>query len=69
MIRWATEQADREGVEAFLEASPDAVGLYERHGFREAGRSETWIENARVEGTLYRIAFMIRPAQITKEVS
>lgn len=63
MIRWATEQADAEGVEAFLEASPDAVKLYEKHGFREAARTDTWIENERVKGTWYRNLFMIRVPQ------
>lgn len=63
MIRWATEQADREGVEAFLEASPDAVALYERHGFHEGGRTDTFIDNERIKETWYRNLFMIRPPQ------
>lgn len=63
MIRWAAERADEEGVEAFLEASPDAVKLYEKHGFHEAARTDTWIENERVKGTWYRNLFMIRPSQ------
>ena len=63
MIRWGTEKADVEGWEAFLEASPDAVRVYERHAFREAGRTDTWIENERVSGTWYRNLLMIRPPQ------
>ncbi|KAK3679922.1 hypothetical protein LTR78_000299 [Recurvomyces mirabilis] len=66
MMRWGLERADNENLEAYLEASPDAVTLYERFGFREAGRTDTWIENERVKpGTLYRNLFMIRPAKST----
>ncbi|KAK3073354.1 hypothetical protein LTR53_005150 [Teratosphaeriaceae sp. CCFEE 6253] len=64
LMRWGLERANAEGLEAYLEASPDAVRLYERFGFREAGKTETWIENERVQpGTLYRNLFMIRPAK------
>ena len=63
MIKWALEKADEQGVEAFLEASPDAVALYEKHGFREAGRADTFIDNERVEKAWYRNLFMIRPAR------
>ncbi|KAK5111432.1 hypothetical protein LTR62_004884 [Meristemomyces frigidus] len=62
MMRFGLEQADKHGMEAYLEASPDAVRLYERFGFREAGRTDTWIENERVRpGVWYRNLFMIRP--------
>ncbi|TKA71412.1 hypothetical protein B0A55_07707 [Friedmanniomyces simplex] len=64
LMRWGLERADQEGLEAYLEASPEAVRLYERFGFREAGRTETWIENERVRpGTWYRNLFMIRRAK------
>jgi ribosomal protein S18 acetylase RimI-like enzyme len=63
LMRWGLSQADEQGVEAFLEASPDAVPLYERLGFREAGRTDTFIKNERVDGVWYRNLFMIRPAQ------
>ena len=63
MIRWALDQADEQGVEAYLEASPDAIPLYERLGFREAGRKDTFIDNERVSKTLYRNLFMIRAAK------
>lgn len=64
LMRWGLRQADEQKVEAFLEASPDAVPLYERLGFKEADRTDTFIENERVPGTWYRNLFMIRaPAQ------
>lgn len=63
LIRWGTKQADEQNVEAYLEASPEAVPLYEKLGFREAGRTDTFIENERVKGEWYRNLFMIRPAQ------
>lgn len=63
IMRWGLEQADKGGFEAYLEASPDAVPLYERMGFREAGRTDTFIENERVQGMWYRNLFMIRPSK------
>ena len=63
-MRWGLTQADEQGVEAYLEASPDAVPLYERLGFREAGRTDTFIENERVDGVWYRNLFMSRPAKL-----
>ena len=68
MLRWGTEKADAQGVEAYLDASPDAVKLYERHGFREAAKTDTWIENERVAGEWYRNLIMIRaPSRTLKE--
>ncbi len=64
LMRWGLERADQEGFEAYLEASPDAVRLYEHFGFREAARTDTWIENERVKpGVMYRNLFMIRPSK------
>ena len=63
MMKWGLDQADTQNTEAFLEASPDAVPLYERAGFREAGRVDTFIDNERVKETWYRNLFMIRPSK------
>lgn len=63
LIKWGLDRADAEGVEAYLEASPQALRLYEKLGFREAGRLDTWIENERVKGQWYRNVYMLRPAQ------
>ncbi|KAK6440041.1 hypothetical protein LTR95_003740 [Oleoguttula sp. CCFEE 5521] len=62
LMRWGLEQADVKGVAAYLEASPDAVGLYEMLGFCEAGRTDTYIDNERVKGEWYRNLYMLRPA-------
>lgn len=64
MIRWGLEHADAAGMEAYLEGAPDAVKLYERFGFREVGRTETWIEGDQESvraGVLYANLFMLRP--------
>jgi ribosomal protein S18 acetylase RimI-like enzyme len=67
MLRWGTGKADQEHLEAYLEASPEAVRLYERFGFREADRTDTFIENERVKpGVWYRNLYMLRPAQTTR---
>lgn len=63
MLQWGASRADESLHEAYLEASPDAVSVYEKFGFREAGRTDTWIENERVAGVSYRNLYMIRPAQ------
>lgn len=66
MMQWGLEQADAQCQEAYLEASPNAVSLYERAGFREAGRVDTFIDNERVKGVWYRNIFMIRSANREK---
>lgn len=63
MMKWGLDQADAQGVEAYLEASPEGVPLYEKLGFREAARTDTFIDNERGKGTWYRNLFMIRPVQ------
>lgn len=35
LLKWGCEEADRKGVEAYLEASAVGVPLYERHGFKK----------------------------------
>lgn len=64
MLNWGVSRADEASHEAYLEASPDAVSVYEKFGFREAGRTDTWIENERVAGVWYRNLYMIRPARL-----
>lgn len=61
MLDWGTMRADESSSEAYLEASPEAVSVYEKFGFREEGRTDTWIENERVKGVWYRNLFMVRP--------
>lgn len=63
MMRWGLDQTDQQGTEAYLEASPDSVPIYEKMGFREAGRTDTLINNARVKREWYRELYMIRPAK------
>lgn len=62
MMRYGCERADQDHVESYLEASPEAVTLYEKFGFTEAARTDTLIENVRVTpGVWYRNLYMIRP--------
>ena len=67
LMRWGLRQADQQHVEAYLEASPDAVALYERLGFRETDRTDTFISNERVDGVWYRNLYMIRSVQSAAE--
>lgn len=63
MLDWGTTRADSDSCEAYLEASPDAVSVYQKFGFKETGSTDTWIENERVAGVRYRNLFMVRPAK------
>lgn len=37
LLEWGLEKADREEVEAWIEASPAGKGLYEKMGWKEVG--------------------------------
>ncbi|KAI6860843.1 hypothetical protein KC338_g6799 [Hortaea werneckii] len=63
MINWGLERADQDNVAAYLEASPEAVSLYEKLGFQNVASTDTWIQNERVKGEWYRNLFMIRPGR------
>ena len=41
LLQWGCEQADRYGRMSFVMASPAAVGLYERFGYKTVGQVET----------------------------
>ncbi|RMY83825.1 hypothetical protein D0861_07249 [Hortaea werneckii] len=69
MINRGLERADQDNVEAYLEASPEAVSLYEKLGFENVAQTDTWIQNERVKGEWYRNLFMIRPSQGRKSDS
>ena len=60
LLRWGAERADAQRVEAYLEASPEAVPLYKKFGFSEADKIDTFIKNERVDGVWYQNLFMIR---------
>jgi hypothetical protein len=38
LMRWGLERADEEGVETYIEASPDGKPIYEHFGFKEMER-------------------------------
>ncbi|OZJ04495.1 hypothetical protein BZG36_02668 [Bifiguratus adelaidae] len=39
LLRWGCEQADRDGLQLYLDASPAGKPLYEKHGFLERAKS------------------------------
>ncbi|KXJ89995.1 acyl-CoA N-acyltransferase [Microdochium bolleyi] len=49
LLRHGCERADGDGVEAYLEASPEAVRMYERFGFREVDRHEVYVASGNVK--------------------
>lgn len=60
LIRWGLERADREGLEAYLEASPAAVPIYEHYGFKTVSSYSP----KRIEHTE---SFMLRAPRPTEE--
>ncbi|MCJ1392718.1 hypothetical protein MMC18_005589 [Xylographa bjoerkii] len=61
MLRWGLDQADREGLEAYVEASPLAVPVYEHYGWKV-------VADFTLKSRNHTESFMIRtPQQISKE--
>jgi ribosomal protein S18 acetylase RimI-like enzyme len=61
LLRYGCECADEQGVEAFLEAAPDALPLYQKFGFRTAASMHTLIKYEQCpEGENYTETFMMR---------
>lgn len=54
LLRWGLQKTDAEGIECYLEGSPDGVPIYEHFGFREVDRLIVGEEGEFVE------VFMIR---------
>ncbi|KAK0727700.1 acyl-CoA N-acyltransferase [Lasiosphaeria miniovina] len=59
LVRWGVDRADADGVEAYLDATPDGTRLYERFGFCTA-------EVVEFMGGEYRQCFMPRPKRETE---
>ncbi|KAK3374254.1 acyl-CoA N-acyltransferase [Lasiosphaeria ovina] len=59
LVRWGVDRADADGVEAYLDATPDGKQLYERFGFCA-------VEVVEFMGGEYRQCFMPRPKMETK---
>ena len=55
LIRWGLEQADRDGVEAYIEASPVGAPIYERFGWKAEAQ-------VRALNGKYTELLMVRPA-------
>ncbi|KAL6402103.1 hypothetical protein AUP68_14568 [Ilyonectria robusta] len=48
LMRWGVERADEDGLPCFLEATPNAKGMYEKYGFRVVGQQEFESPSGRV---------------------
>ncbi|KAH6842895.1 acyl-CoA N-acyltransferase [Chaetomium sp. MPI-CAGE-AT-0009] len=55
LMEWGVEKVDRDGLEAYLEASPDGRGLFEKSGFRVADEL-VYLEGRYVERFMVRAA-------------
>lgn len=55
LVEWGLEKVDADGCEAYLEASPEGRGLFERFGFRVVDRL-VYLDGAYVECSMVRDA-------------
>jgi GNAT superfamily N-acetyltransferase len=56
LIRWGVEKADLDGVECYLDSTPDGKSTYQRYGFKE-------VESERFFDGKYEQCFMVRDAK------
>lgn len=70
LIRYGCDRADAQRCEAFLEAAPEALRLYQKLGFRTAAEMHTPIKTDQFpEGETYTETFMIRAPCEEREAS
>lgn len=60
LVKWGTAQADERGLPCYLESSPEGLGLYKKHGFKEVGFFDTDIGAEQDSTKMYRHVVMIR---------
>lgn len=61
LLQYGCERADEQGCEAFLEAAPEALRLYQKFGFETAAQMDTLIKSeCCTQGETYTEAFMVR---------
>ena len=58
ILEWGLKQAAEDGVPAYLEAVVEAMGLYQKHGFREVGRQTVDCTSYGMPGVSFDIARM-----------
>lgn len=63
LMRWGLERADEDGVESYLEASPEGKPVYEHFGFAEHEELVVDLEGKGLEEKKYVEVFMIRPVK------
>jgi GNAT superfamily N-acetyltransferase len=61
LLRWGLERADRDGVEAYLEASPEGKPIYEHFGFGELESMVIDLEGKGLAEKEFVEVFMVRP--------
>jgi predicted GNAT family N-acyltransferase len=55
LVQWGLEKVDKDGAEAYLEASPQGKGLFERFGF-EVVEKLVYVDGGYVECSMMRTA-------------
>jgi len=58
LLKWGLQQADKHGKRIFVLASPEAKGLYEKHGFVSVGDVTMDLEEYGAEGVYVQTAML-----------
>ena len=68
LLEWGLAEADREGVECWIDASPFGLGLYKKHGWKEVGYLDADLTKWGLEeGTpLHRMVHLVRQPKSSK---
>ena len=65
LIKWGVEQADRDGLECYIEASPDGLELYKRYGWEEVEDYDVEYEGEDGGKRVYRTVLLVRKPKST----
>ena len=68
LLDWGLEQADKEGVQCYVESSPSARSLCEKKGFRYVGEIKIELGRYKEGYREYKHTVMLRPFRRRKEM-
>lgn len=67
LLEWGLQEADREGVECWIDASPFGLGLYKKFGWKEVSYLDVELGKwGGEEGKVRRTVNMVRPPHTSK---
>ncbi|KOS22034.1 hypothetical protein ESCO_001887 [Escovopsis weberi] len=67
LLDWGTAEADRLGLESYLESSPQGYGLYLKYGFEEVGRHTVDLSDHGETEDATAVLMMRKPRALSEE--